>query len=232
MRDVPLSQFSERLHRGRGAERSQPLVEVPLHSVFENNRTRGVFDFGVVQTRADVPEQEVFLRISGHNARNLYRIDDDGALLLEDRNRLIHDLSLRRVESAARLLGPRWRELVVEESAGYSDARAFQPFAIEIPRIIAARDARALRSRGVVGIRRRAFKDAEHDRGVGDRLGHRTWGVLVGGDGNDAVAADTTEGRLDTDEHVLIRRAQNRAGSFGADVPRPEISGGRDASDR
>src|SRR5262245_20125035 len=146
MRDVPLSQFSERLHRGRGAERNQPLVEVPLHSVFENDRTRRVLAFGVVQPRADVPEQEVFLRICGHDAWNLYRIDDDGALLLKDRNRFIHDLSLRRVESTARLLGPRRRELIVEERARYSDARAFQPFAIEIPRIVAARDARALRS--------------------------------------------------------------------------------------
>src|SRR5262245_32964712 len=143
MRDVPLTQFGERLHRGRGAERGQPLVEIPLHSVFENDRTRGVLSFGVVQSRADVPEQEVFLRVSGHNARNLYRIDDDGALLLEDRNRLIHDLSLRRVEPPARLLGPRRRELVVEERAGYSDARSLQPLAVEAPGVVAARDARA-----------------------------------------------------------------------------------------
>src|SRR5262245_58105241 len=114
MRDVPLSQFSERLHRRRRSERLQPVVEVPLHSVFENNRTRRVLAFGVVQSRADVPEQEIFLRVSGHNAWNLYRIEYDGALPLEYRNRFIHDLSLLWSESTARLFGPWWREFVVE----------------------------------------------------------------------------------------------------------------------
>src|SRR5262245_57285708 len=132
MRDVPLSQFSQRLHRGRRSERLQPLVEVPLHSVFENNRTSGVLTFGGVQTRTHAQDQEAFLRIGGHNAWNLYRVDADGALPLEDLNRFIHDLSLFRSESPARLFGARRSELIVEERARYSDARALQPFAIEI----------------------------------------------------------------------------------------------------
>ena len=72
--------------------------------------------------------------------------------------------------------------------------------------------------------------DAEQDRRVRDRFRHRTRRVLVRRDRNHAVAADAAHGRLDAHQHVLVRRAENRSGRFGADVGRPEA--GRRANAR
>jgi len=91
-----------------------------------------------------VPEQEVLLGISGDDAGNLNRIDDDRSLLLEDCNGLLHDPGLRRVEPAARLLFAGWCEPLVKKSARNADTRALQSRGIEKSGIVAVRNPRTL----------------------------------------------------------------------------------------
>src|SRR5262249_59346876 len=105
-----------------GTEDRDPFFEIPFLSVLENYGTRRVFSLGVVQTGTDVPKQEVFLRIGRNDTWNLTRIDDYGALLLENRNRLFHHLHLSRIQTATRLFLPRWRDLVIKECPWNSNA--------------------------------------------------------------------------------------------------------------
>src|SRR6185437_4735285 len=109
--------------------------------------------------------------IGGRDARNLNRIDDDRALLPEDRNSFLHHLCLRRLEPAALLLFAGQRDLVVEERSRNADARALRTLRVEESGVVAVRNARALRGSGIVGIRGWAFEDAKHDRRVRDTPG-------------------------------------------------------------
>ncbi len=86
--------------------------------------------------------------------------------------------------------------------------------------------ARTARRRRVVRIGLCALEDAEQDGGVGDAARHRAGGVLVGGDRDDAVAADSSDGRLDRHQLVGVRRAEDRSGGLGADVRGPEARRG------
>ena len=108
----------------------------------------------------------------------------------------------------------------------------FSPPASQELRVVASRRRRAGRRRRIVGIGRRALERAEHDRRVGDRARHRSGGVVIGGDRNHAVAADAADRRPDADQHVRVRRADDRAAGVGADVGRPETRGGADAGAR
>ena len=98
--------------------------------------------------------------------------------------------------------------------------------------VVAAGRRRAHLRRLVIRIWRCAFQRTKHDRDVPDILGHGTWRVLIGGDRNDAVAADAADRRLHRGEHVLVRRTEDRSGRFRADVTGPEIRGGADAGAR
>ena len=92
---------------------------------------------------ADGPQQEVALRIGRDDARDVGRIDDDRALLLEHGDGLGHHLRLLGVQAAARSLRARRRRRVVEERPRNADPRAFQATAIEEARVVAVRRRRA-----------------------------------------------------------------------------------------
>ena len=124
--EVPAAQLGERLDRRGCAQRGQPLVEVALHAVLEHHRTVFVLSLRVVGARAGVPTEEALLRILLDDARDVGWIDDDGALPLQNRDRLRHHLRRIGVETAAGLTGPRRRDLVVVEGARDADARALQ----------------------------------------------------------------------------------------------------------
>ena len=232
MRQVPLAQLGQRLDRRGRAERREPLVEVPLHAVLEGDRAIRVPASGVAPARADVPGEEVVLPVLVHDARDLGRIHDDGALLFQDRDRLRHQLRLIRVQAPAGLLGAGRRDLVVEKSAGDADPRALQGARFEEPRVIAAgRRTAGLRGR-VVGIRRRPLERAEQDRRVRHGAGQGPRRVLVRRDRDDAVAADPPDRRLDGRQHVLVGGGKNRARCLGPDVAGPEARRRSDARAR
>ena len=98
-------------------------------------------------------------------------------------------------------------------------------------------------SRGAAAACRRASPDRagrasspsstpSSDRRVGDRSRHRPRRVLIGGDRDDAVAADASDRRLDADEHRSAGRVEDRARRLGADVGGPEARRGADARAR
>ena len=71
-----------------------------------DDRAVRVLAFRLVDAGADAPEQEVVAGVLVDDARDVGRIDDDRALLLEDRDRLGHHLRLIGVEAAARRSAP------------------------------------------------------------------------------------------------------------------------------
>ena len=111
VREVERAQLGERLHRRRRPERRQPGVEVALHPVLEHHRAVRVLALGVVQPAAGAPRQEVLRLVRIDDARNVGRIDDDGALTAQHVDRLGHRLRARLVQAAARLFRARRRQL-------------------------------------------------------------------------------------------------------------------------
>ncbi len=181
--------------------------------------------------------------ILGDDAGDVGRVHDLGALLLEDLDGLGHDARLLRREAvaeapaaapsaatAARRAGK--VDVVVVVRARDADARALQSVRSEKARVVAAGRRSAGLGRGVVRVGRGALQRAQHDGGIGDGLRHGPGGVLVRGDGDHAVAADAADRGLDGGQHVLVRRAEDRARGFAcprwpaqkfAAVPTPEL---------
>src|SRR5262245_12295046 len=57
-----------------------------------------------------------------HDAEDISVVDDDRPLLLQNIDGFAHGARLPRIQSAARLRQPRWRDAVVVERAGNADA--------------------------------------------------------------------------------------------------------------
>ena len=111
-----------------------------------------------------------------------------------------------------------------------ADASAGEPVGNQRVRVVDGRARRrAHEGRRIFWIR--PGKDVQHDGRACHIAGHRTRRVLIGGDRNDAVATDQTYGRLDADEHVLVRRAENRP-DLSTDVRGGEVCRSRDPQTR
>src|SRR5262249_38369054 len=221
MGGIPGDQIFQRFQRRSRTEAVEPLVEVALHSVFEVDRAVLVLAASVVDAAAGVPQHEIVLRILVDHARDIRRIDNDGAALFQDGDRVVHHPSLRVVQPTPGILFAGWRDAVVEEGARDADARAFQAVAIEKLRVVAAGRRRAGPRRRIVRIGSGTFEDTEHDRDIANALGHRTGGILIRGDRDHAVAADAADRWFDAGPHVLVRRAHHRTRGLCADIAVP-----------
>ncbi|MNI40363.1 hypothetical protein D3C73_945840 [compost metagenome] len=71
-----------------------------------------------------------------------------------------------------------------------------------------------------------AAQGVEQQRCLSHRACHGARRVEFVGDGDDAAAAEQAHGRLDADHTVQRRRADDRAGGFGADGQRGKTGGG------
>ena len=230
--NVEPTQFGQRLERRRSTQRRQPHVEVALHAVCEVDGAIRIASLAIVHAAARAPEQKVARGIGNDDAGNICRIHDGGPLTPERCDRFVHHRRLRRVDSAAWRARTRHRERLVEERAWHANTRALQSIALE-KRPIVAIDWRCAAFRGrVIRIGRRAFECAKHDGRVFDRAGHGAGGVLVGRDGNDAIATDATDRGFDADDHVLVGRAEHGARSLGPNVRGPEAGGRADTRTR
>ena len=224
VRDVPHAQPQQILDRCPVAEQRQPRVEVALHAVLEGDRAVGVASLGLLEATARIPVQEVVGGRRLHDAGNVGGIDDHGALRLEHGDDVVHRRLLRGRESTARraaAAGRRNRGLV-EERARNADAGALELVGPQERGVVVARRRGAHLRGGIVGIGRRAFQRAQHDRRVAHRARHRSGGVLIGGDRNHAVPAHASHRGLDTHEEVLLRRTENGTRRFGTHVAGPE----------
>src|SRR5207249_7109775 len=93
----------------------------------------------LLRARAVVPREEVLLRIPVDEARYVGGIDDDGALLFQDGDRVGHRFRLFGVETAS---GRRFTgngDAVVVERARDADARALQRVGPQELRVVAPR---------------------------------------------------------------------------------------------
>ena len=94
---------------------------------------------------------------------------------------------------------------------GHRDTRPLQRIRVEELRVVAeALPGNEASGRGRV-LLIEAGEDAQQPGRVGHRPRHRASGVLIGSDGHDAVPADQTERRLDSDQAVLAGRAEDRS---------------------
>ena len=59
MRQVPVAQLGQRLHRRGGAEARKPLVEIALHAVLEDDGAARIHALRSVGAAADLPAQEI-----------------------------------------------------------------------------------------------------------------------------------------------------------------------------
>ena len=146
---IPVAQLRQRFHRCGGPETREPLVEIAFHSIFEDHRARFILALRPIGTAADRPAQKTPAFVPVDDARNVCRIDDDGALLLEDRDSFRHHLRLVGVEPAARLVQARRRNALVVEGARDSDPRTVQRVGAQELRVIASRRRRARHGRGI-----------------------------------------------------------------------------------
>ena len=176
----------------RRAERPQPRVEVALHAVLEDDGAVLVPSLAVAGTAADAPRQQVLRSGSRrHNRRNVGRVHDRRALAAARPPSPRHHRALRVVQAARGAANPRGlpprrrRRRAGCRCARPSDRRAA---GTACSRCAAAAGRRA--SPGRWGRAPRPSSTPSTQRGVGDGPGHRARRVLVGGDGDDAVAAD------------------------------------------
>ena len=188
---------------------------------FKTTEQCSSFPLRFVGARAGIPQQQIRGGIGANHAGDIGGIDDHGSLALQNLDGLGHDLGLRRVESATRLAFARDRDRVVVERPRDADARALQPVGVQETAVAAPGRRRAGASRRIVGIRRSAFENAQQNRRVGDGFRERPGRILIRRDRNHAVAADAAHRRLDARQHVLVRRAQDGARRFRADIRRP-----------
>src|SRR5207302_2852763 len=90
-----------------------------------------------------------------------------------------------------RTAGPSGRRgTLIKRRARDADTRAFETIGFEVTGVVAPWRWSALAGRGIVWVGSGAFECTEQDGGVGHGLGHGPGGVLIGGNGNDTVAAD------------------------------------------
>src|SRR5262249_2476987 len=160
------------------------------------------------------PKQKTLVRVLRRDARDLDRIDDDCTLLFEDVDSLRHDARLLRsegIESPTSTAAPAAAASICgigRRTSGSSgrrvaflkgcsrdpDTRGFETIGFEIAGVVAPWRWSALAGRGIVWVGRGALECTQHDGGVRHGLCHRPGGVLIGGDGDDAVAADAADG--------------------------------------
>ena len=128
VRDVPLPQPQQVLHRRPIAKQRQPRVEVALHAVLEGDRAVGVTSLGLLEATAGIPIEEVVGRHRFHHAGNVCGIHDHRPLRLEHGDHVIHGRRLRRSESPARRGAATgwWHGGLVEEGARNPNAGALE----------------------------------------------------------------------------------------------------------
>ena len=85
-----------------------------------------VFALRVLGARAEVPQRKAVVGVLGDEARDVRRIDDDGALLFQHRDRVGHHLGLFGIDAAARRRLAGQRHAIDVERARHADARALQ----------------------------------------------------------------------------------------------------------
>ena len=101
------------------------------------------------------------------------------------------------------------------------DTGVAQPRRVEERRVVVQAAQPAVGRGGVPRIGAR--QHPQHHRGVAHRPRHRAGGVLGVGDGNDPCPADQPHRRLDADDAVGRRRADDGAVGLGADGHRREV---------
>ena len=89
----------------------------------------------------------------------------------------------------------------VEAGARHADARALERIRLQKRRVVVIRRRLAFAGAWIVRIGL-AFEHAQHRCGACDRRGHRTRGVLIQRERNDAVAADASGRWPDADQHA------------------------------
>src|SRR5262245_51367815 len=200
VRQVPLAQLGERLHRRGGPEAREPFVEIALHAVLEDHRATRIHPLRPIGAPANLPAQEIPTDILVDYARNVGWIDDNGTSLPENRDGLGHRLRLLRVQPAARLLQARRLDALIIERAWNADACPRQRIAIEKASVVAVLRRRTSLDR-IPRVRLLVLNYSEQNGGIVYSPRHWARGILVGGERNDAVPADAPDRGLDRDQH-------------------------------
>ncbi len=170
-----------------------------------------------VQVGLQFNEQDVQFRIVQFaEAGDFHRIDQHRAFALHRFQRRIHQ-RVNRVAEA-------------EQLAHHADAGAAQPLGIQKLRVIGSSARAAAGGRGILGVLAR--HRTEQGSGIGYGSRHRTGSVLAVRDRNDAGAAHQSERRLDANDPIRARRADNGTVRLRADRDGAEISRNRHARPR
>ena len=156
-----------------------------------------------------VEQHEVFVLAGLADGGDVGGIDDDCALFLQCVERLCHQCVYCVVEAKI--------------FSYYADAGAAEAVGIEELRVISERLSGAGGGGAVFGIN--SGESTEQDRGVADGAAHGASAILRVGDGNDAAAADESDGGLDADGAVGGGRTDDGAVGFRADGEGAEICG-------
>src|SRR5215831_16455978 len=90
--EIPLAQLRQRLDWSRWAQTREPSIEIPFHSILQNDRAVLILTFTVRGTGADSPAIVILLWIRIDRARDDRGINDDCAESFEHINRFGHDL--------------------------------------------------------------------------------------------------------------------------------------------
>jgi len=123
----------------------------------------------------------------------------------------------------------RCRGFVIER-AGYPNTRTTQPLNLQRRRKVAI--TRRFTDAGGRILLVSAFNGRQQHGSVGHILRHWPGGVLVGGNGDNAVSVDPANRGFDRRQARIVCRDLDRSRSFGANISRPEVGGGADAGTR
>ncbi len=170
----------ERFHRSAGTQRGQPGVEVALHAVLEHDRAIDVL----------APDARIVAADRRWLLGQVGRIDDHRPGLSENGDGLAHDVALPG--------------LVHERRARNADTGALQSACVQMTGVVTVGRSWTRPRRRIVRVRRRTFEHAEEHCGVRHRSRHRSGGVLIRGNRDDAVPADPSDRRLDPHNHRLV----------------------------
>ena len=167
---VELAKLGERLYWRCRAQRTEPLVEIALHAVFENHRAVRVLALGVFEAGTGAPLQQIILWIGRNDAGDVRGIDNHRALLFQRRDRFVHYFILIGIQALARFCFAGSRDGIVVEGAGNSDACSLEAVALQKFPVVTVRRRSAFLRRRIVRIGRGALENAQQNGRVGDLL--------------------------------------------------------------